>query len=359
MEKKLVSGTILLILLFSGLPYLAGAATDDNFLQNTSSGNVFGGGNNFQINQDVKGDLVLAGSKLEINGNIVHDFIGAGGEITVNGNVSGNVIATGGTINVNRNVGGDVAAFGGEILLSRDSLVNGDIILAGGNITLDGIINGNGQISAGTLRTGDEFKLKGNLKLDAQNYPPNLKDNVGGDLNITAKNETEAQYAKAYEGFSVFWFVFWFILKLLASLVLGLILIYFFPGFVGRLQEIVRDSPLKTGILGLLILIFLPILSLILLFTFFGWSLSVLMILLLALGLLIAAVPIKLLAGEMIYNSVLKKKAGKMMYYLVGAILLGIIFEIPFLGGLLHFIVLLIGLGAAVVWLGERARPGV
>jgi hypothetical protein len=67
-------------LLFTVLPYFAGAATEENFLQNTSSGNVFGGGNNFQINQDVNGDLVLAGSKLEINGNVVHDFIGAGGK---------------------------------------------------------------------------------------------------------------------------------------------------------------------------------------------------------------------------------------------------------------------------------------
>ena len=359
MEKKLLSGIILFILLFTVLPYFAGAATEENFLQNTSSGNVFGGGNNFQINQDVNGDLVLAGSKLEINGNVVHDFIGAGGEITVNGNVSGNVIATGGTIKVNRNVGGDVAAFGGQILLSRDSVVNGDIMLGGGDITLDGVINGNGQVSAGTLHTGDNFKLKGNLKLDAQNYPPNLKDNVGGSLNITARNETKTQYAAAYEGFSVFWFVFWFILKLIASLVLGLILIYLFPGFVDRLKEIVRDSPLKTGILGLLVLIFLPILSLFLLITFFGWSLSVLMILILAFGLLIAAVPIKLLAGEIIYNNILKKRAGKMMYYLVGAILFAILFEIPLLGGLIHFIVLLIGLGAVVVWLGERARPGI
>ena len=47
------------------------------------------------------------------------------------------------------------------------------------------------------------------------------------------------------------------------------------------------------------------------------------------------------------------------MYYLVGAILFAILFEIPLLGGLIHFIVLLIGLGAVVVWLGERARPGI
>jgi len=298
---------------------------------------------------------VLAGSKLVINGNVVHDFIGAGGDLTVNGNISGNVIAAGGTINVNGNVGKDVAAFGGQISLSQDSVVNGDILLGGGDITLNGIVNGNGQISAGTLRTGDNFKLKGNLKLEAQDYPSNLKNNVGGNLNITVRNKTESGNAKASGGFSIFWFI----LKLLASLALGLVLIYIFPGFVGRLEEIVRNSPLKNGLLGLLILIFLPILAIILLITLFGFSLSILMILLLALGLLIAAVPVKLLAGEIIYSKILKKEAGKMMYYLIGAIVFAIAFEIPFLGGLIYFIALLIGLGAIVVWLGERARPGI
>lgn len=354
MEKRLVSGLILFFLLFAVLPYSAGAATDDNFLQNTTSGNVFGAGNNFQINQDVQGDLVLAGSTIEVNGNVLHDIIAAGGELTVNGNVSGSIIAAGGTIKVNGNVGKDVAALGGQILLSRDSVVNGDILLSGGDITLDGTVNGNGRVSAGTLRTGDNFRLNGSLELDAQNYPSNLKDNVRGNVNITTRNETGAQYAEAYEGFNVFGFIFW----LLTSLALGLVLIYIFPGFVNRLKEIVRDSPLKTGLLGLLILIFLPILAVILLITVFGLSLSVLVIMLLALALIIATVPVKLLAGEIIYNKIFKKEAGKLVYYLIGAIIFAIAYEIPILGWLIQLIALLIGLGATVVWLGERATPG-
>jgi hypothetical protein len=355
MENKLGSGLVLLIVLFAILPYSAGAASENNFIQNTSSGNIFGAGDNLQINQDVQGDVVLAGSKLEINGNVVKDFIGAGGDLTVNGNVSGNVIAAGGTIKVNGNVGGDVAALGGQILLSRGSVVNGDILLSGGDITLDGIVNGNGQVSAGTLRTGDNFKLKGDFKLEAQNYPSDLKNNVEGDLNITTRNETQSQYAKASAGFDFLAFIIW----LLMSLVFGLILIYIFPGFVSRLKEIVKDSPLKTGLLGLLILIFLPILAIILLITFFGLSLSVLMILLLAIGLLIATVPVKLLAGEIIYNKIFKKEAGKLVYYLIGAVIFAIAYEIPLIGGIIRFIALLIGLGAAVVWLGERATPGI
>ena len=352
MKKKLVSGLIFLIILIAALSYSAVAA-DVDLLKHTSSGNALGGGENLQINQDISRDLVLAGSRLEINGNTGDDVIGAGGELIVNGNVTGNIIAAGGSITVNGNVGGDVVAVGGQISLSRNSVVKGDVLLGGGEITLDGIVNGNGDISTGTLKTGDGFKLKGNLGLHADDYPSNLKDKVVGNLNITQTNATENRYGKTFEGFNIFSFI----LEVISAVALGFILIYLFPGFVGELEGLIKDSPLKAGLLGFLTLVFLPILSIILLITIFGWSLSFLTILFLALALLIATVPVKLLAGEMIYSKILRKDAGKMVYYLVGAVIFGILFEIPFVGGLIHFIALLIGLGAIVVWLEKRARP--
>ena len=352
MKKALVPGLILFIILFAALPYSAGAA-DEDLLKYTSSGNAFGGGENLQIDEDIQGDLVLAGSRLEINGNTGDDFIGAGGQLIVNGNVSGNIIAAGGSIRINGNVGGDVAAAGGQIFLSRDSVVEGDLLLGGGEITLDGTVNGNGDISAGTLRAGDDFELGGGLRLQAQNYPSNLDDKVGGNLNITQVNATEEQYAGAAGGFSS---VLSFIIGLLAALVLGLVLIYFFPGFVRGVADLVKDSPLKTALLGFLALIFLPVLAVILLITIFGWSLSVLIILLLALAVLIATIPVKLLAGELVYNKILKKETGEIAYYLVGAVIFAILYEIPIVGWLIGFIALIIGLGAIIAWLAIRAR---
>ncbi|AKB75122.1 hypothetical protein MSLAZ_1861 [Methanosarcina lacustris Z-7289] len=352
MEKKLASLFILFMILFAVLPFSAGAADEENLFKYTSSGNVFGGGNQLQINQDIPGDLVLAGSRLEINGNVIDDFIGAGGEIIVNGNVSGNIIAAGGSIQVNGNVGGDLVAAGSKIYLSKDSAVEGDILLAGREVTLNGIINGNGSVSARTFQTGEDFELKGNLELEAENPPSDLKDKVGGSLSIIPVTR-QNQYAGGAEGFSIFSFI----LGLLATLALGFILIYSFPGFVTGLAEIVRGSALKAGLLGLVLLIFVPVLSVILLITMFGWSLSILLMLMLALAALIATVPVKLLAGEMIYSKVFKKEAGKMIYYLTGAVVFAIVYEIPFLGGLIKFIALLAGLGALGIWISKKAKP--
>ncbi|MDI9394833.1 MAG: polymer-forming cytoskeletal protein [Euryarchaeota archaeon] len=353
MEKNLSLSLVLFLVLFAVLPFSAGAAEEENYLKYTSSGNVFGGGNDIKIDQDIQGDLVLVGSVLEINGNVMDDFIGAGGELIVNGDVSGNIMAFGGSIRINGNVGGDLVSAGGKIILSEDSTVEGDILLAGGEVTLNGIINGDGLVSAGALQTGENFKLKGDLELEAENYPADLKEDVGGNLNIKPTTREQKQYAGGVEGFNIFFFI----IKLLASLALGFILVYIFPGFISELAEIVRDSALKAGLVGFLLLIFVPVLSIILLITFFGWSLSILLILLFALAALIATVPIKLLAGKMIYARVFKKEAGRMIYYLTGAVLFAILYEIPFLGGLIQFIALLAGLGTLGIWLSNNANP--
>ncbi len=349
-NKKLLSLFVLLTILFTVLPFSAGAADEENYLKYTSSGNAFGGGDNIQINQDIQGDLVLGGSILEINGNVMDDLIGAGGELIVNGDVSGNIMAFGGTIRVNGDVGGDLVVAGGQIILSRDSTVEGDVLLAGGEVTLNGIVNGDGSVSTGTLKTGEDFELKGDLELEAENYPSDLAEDVGGNLNITTT--TQDRYAGEAEGLGILSFI----VGLLAALALGFILIYTFPVFVTELAEVVRYSALKAGLLGFLLLIFVPVLSLILLFTVFGWSLSVLLVLLLALAALIATVPVKLLAGKMIYNKIFKKEASKMIYYLVGAVIFQVVYEIPFLGSLISFIALLIGLGVIGIWLARNAK---
>lgn len=353
MERKLKSVVVLLVLLFSVLPFSAGAAGEGAYVKTTSSGNAFGGGDTLEINHDIQGNLVLAGSLLEINGNTGDDFIGAGGEIIVNGNVTGSVIAAGGSIKVNGNVGEDVAAFGGQIFLSRDSVVEGDVLLGGGEVTLNGVVNGDGEISASTLRTGNNFEIKGDLQLEAENYPSNLGDNVGGNLSITTRPETEEQY----ENISARFGILSFIIGLLAALALGFVLIYVFPDFVSEVAKIVKYSAPKAGLIGFLALVFLPIISIILLVTIFGWSLSVLLILSLILTILIATVPVKLLAGKILYYRIFKKEAGKMAYYTLGAFVFALAYEIPLLGGLIHFIALIVGLGGIVIWLTERASP--
>ncbi len=352
MKRKMECCLGLLIILFSLLALPAGAQNEESYLRVTSSGNAFGGGDDLVIDEDIEGDLVLAGSRLDVKGDVGDDFTGAGGMIIVNGDVSGNILAFGGSIRVNGNVGGDLVAAGGDISLSESSTVEGDALLTGGEVSLDGVINGDGSISTGTLRTGENFELKGDLELNAENVPPDLEENVGGSLTVVERAETDEFVADASEGFGFFGFI----VGLLSSLALGLVLIYLFRDFVVELAETVRESALKAGVLGLVMLIFIPVLSIVLLITIFGWSLSILLTLLTTLALLVATVPVKLLAGELIYERVFKKEAGELMYYLIGAVVFAIVYEIPYIGGLVQFVALLLGFGAIGIWFAEAGR---
>ncbi len=359
MKRKLEFGLGLFIILFSLLALSAGVANEDSYLRFTSSGNAFGREDILIIDEDIEGDLVLGGSLLEVNSNIGDDLIAGGGLIYVNGNVSGNVLASGARVRVKGNVGGDLMAVGGEVFLSEDSTVQGDAFLTGGMVALEGVINGDSSISAYTLRTGKNFKLKGDLELNATNAPHDLKENVDGSPNVTEWEITDVIFEKASEGFGFLGFI----LGLLSSLTLGLFLIYLFRDFVVELAEYFRESKLKAGFWGMVMLILIPIIYLFLffhlcLFMIIGWSLLVLLALLTALALLVATVPVKLLAGELIYEKVTKKEASKLIYYFIGAVVFALVYEIPYLGGLIKFVALLIGFGAIGIWFEDYSKFG-
>jgi hypothetical protein len=54
-------------ILFSVLPFSAGAADEESYLKYTSSGIAFGGGNDIQIDQDIQGIWCLQVKYLRIN----------------------------------------------------------------------------------------------------------------------------------------------------------------------------------------------------------------------------------------------------------------------------------------------------
>ncbi len=70
----------------------------------------------------------------------------AGGTITIDGKIDGDLVAVGGFIEVNGEITGDILAAGGAIVVNGP--VTGDVRIAGGGLTLNGPIGGD-LISAG------------------------------------------------------------------------------------------------------------------------------------------------------------------------------------------------------------------
>lgn len=114
-------------------------------------------GDDLILEEDISSDTYVAGGNVTVTGDIDGDLVVAGGQVTIEGNVSGDLLLAGGTVNILGNVGDDVRAIGGNVTLSGP--VGDDLVLAGGSVnTLSGVtVGGEVLLAGGQVTMNGEF----------------------------------------------------------------------------------------------------------------------------------------------------------------------------------------------------------
>lgn len=107
---------------------------------------LFVGGGNIHLTENVPGDLSVAGGNISISGNVAGDLQAAGGTVIVGGDVAESVRVAGGNILIEGNVGGNVIVFGGSVTIAKGVVIGGDLITGGGQIMMDGDIKGDARV---------------------------------------------------------------------------------------------------------------------------------------------------------------------------------------------------------------------
>jgi len=293
----------------------------------------------------------VAGS-IVVRGTVTGDVAGLAGTIRVaeGGTVGGSVAGAAGEVRIDGTVGGNVNAGSGNVRVSDTASVGGDVAVGAGAVLLDGRIDGDVQIGAETISVGPNAVIGGELRYDAAEFSrdpaatvgggvvndPNLGGGGGGIGAVTVPNWAAAGYS------------------LLANLVLGAILLLVFPAFSARVAGRVADSPAKTGGVGLVTLIGVPIAIVLIAITIIGIPLAVLSAMAYGLGIWVAGV-----YGQYAVGAWVLRQGGRddrwlaLIAGLVGFAVLGLI---PILGGVLEFVALLLGLGALALGLRDAFR---
>jgi hypothetical protein len=113
-------------------------------------------------------------------------YVGAG-NITIDGDVTGNLFIGGGNVTVNGNIGGSVYASAGTVVFNGKAA--GDLIAAGGQVTLNGSVEKNIIACGGTISVGakvglDVLAAGGTISVDS----PVGRDVLGsgGTINLNA-----------------------------------------------------------------------------------------------------------------------------------------------------------------------------
>lgn len=291
---------------------------------------------------------MLSGDQVSVDSPIDDDVFAAGGTVSINAPIAGAVIA-GGDIIISAPVSGDVFVAGGQIVVNSD--IEGKIVAAGGNIDLRGdaknavIAGGNVNIHPDTVisrdaviagdRVSNAGKIIGNLTVRAEDF-----QNTGSAGSVDFKKSEGLQgLQKLMNIFSI--------LMTVGFLIIGLIVLKLFPAQFFRVEEEVRKSPVKNTLVGFVLILASVILILLLAVTLVGFPVALIMGMLFIIALMLSSLFVSFAVGRKIVD-VFKVKTNDILIFVLGFIILSLLFRIPYAGWFIRIVAISLGFGALV-----------
>ncbi|WP_232686955.1 bactofilin family protein [Halobacterium zhouii] len=301
--------------------------------------------------ETVTGGLQATGGTVIVRGTVEGDLEAFAGtiEIAESGVVTGDVTAVGGSVRIAGRVEGDAQLASGTVVITESAVVTGDVQAATGSFTLDGTVQGSVRVGAGTIVLGPQAVVQGDLVYD-------------GDLTRAEGSAVGGQVREDSSlggGFGVPSIASWVVslYSLLVTLLVGALLLLVLPGTSATVARETANSPVRTAVLGILVLVGVPLLVVVLLLTVVGIPIAFVVAFLYALLLWLAFVWGQYAIGAWLLG--LADTDSRWLALIVGVLVVFLLGLVPILGGIVSFVVLLFGLGGvgvAVYRAGRRRR---
>jgi cytoskeletal protein CcmA (bactofilin family) len=377
-------------------------------------------GQEVRIDGTVEGDLVAYAAVLYVNGAVEGDLIAAGQTIVIDGTVGDTTRIAGQVLRVGEKgqVTGDLIAAGFSLECAPGSIVLGDLVYGGYQALLAGTISRNVLASMDRLRLAGTVEGDMNLKVSAEpgqapqsfgppppvpfpNIPVGLTitetARVAGKLKYQSPEEADISSDAHVEGPIEYStppvrqvrkpgpaeIALGHARRLAALLVIGLVAIVIAPRFTVGLSENARSRPLASflwgvvaffAVIGTIVAVLVATIALPILFA--SATLSELSGVSLAVGILsaigliggfwfftsyLASIVVSLMVGRLVIRGERANHLGwRVLALVIGLIVLVGLTAIPYYVGLvIAWIVVVLGLGALWMWLfGARPVPG-
>ncbi|MEE2566580.1 hypothetical protein [Hyphobacterium marinum] len=356
-------------------------AAGDVSLSGRIGGDLRGFGGDFTVNADVGQDVRLVGGSITFEGTVAGDVEMAAGNIEFNANVGGDADLAGGFVNVRGRIEGETAVGAGAIEFGRDFVGAGRVEAGGEEITFQGTSLGSVEFHASEVII--DGRIEGDLETRARELI--LRDGavVTGRIHHRGPNPPEIRSAAVVSGeveheiarFDSDWEDFHDLdldldfapigpiisVGFIASaFLLGILACMIAPRGTARIAREFRDRPLVSGMIGLVLFAFSPVilvtLIVLLCITLIGIPLAGFVAVLYFPLLFLAYAFGAMAVGDLIFNrrgkpAGLGLRALSMLVVLIAAAAMGVV---PLLGVTAGLILMCIGLGAWVMALGKK-----
>jgi hypothetical protein len=277
-----------------------------------------------------------------------------GGKLTVEANeVVHTVTVTGGSADVRGTVTGDIVLVGGKAVVSKGARVIGNVQTMGGKLVLeDGArIDGDVEMVGGKLERAPGASIGGKVSGSGFGHDDDVKVNVDlGDHDALAKSGSLAEAGHAIAAR---------VSKLSLLFVLGCVLLALMGGRMDRLRVEVAARPMKAFALGILATMAACVTALVLCITIIGIPIVVVGVLVGILASYGAVAAILTTVGAALAGH---RTSNVYVHLLLGCAILFVLGAIPYVGGLVSFVLAMTSIGVLVTTRGgglldKRARP--
>ena len=327
-------------------------------------GNAYFTGLDVSVDAPVKGDLTVLGGSVIVNVPVEGDLLIAGGTLDVEAPIKGDVRSLAPRVIINSSVGGDLVTVGGVVLISGTSKelqavgatirstggTTGKATFYGTEVYISGEYGGDVTVQASDrIVIGEGTVIHGVFKYNAPSEVsiPASATITGGAVYVGgASYVPSSEEARTFDVIGMF--VFFFV-KALAMMVVAGLIVGLFPTLSKKLVttslELRPKKFVLTALLGTLLLVCTPLVILILLVSFVGFGVALLLSALYMLLLLLSYVYAGFLLGAWIFKLAKKRMSASWRVAILGAFLLYVLSYLPFLGMGIAVMLMLVSAG--------------
>ncbi len=359
------------ILLFPLFAFASSVHVGDYFLKGAENvpDDVYAVGGTATFAGKVTGDAFAVGKTIFSQSEISEDVFFVGGEVRLVGAVGDDARLLGGVLMIDGVVQDDVVAIGSKVVIGSTAEIKGSLYVIGGDVEIRGKVLGDVQVYSGQFLLAGA--IEGNLELwgkSAFEEPAR----IGGDFIHHARGKTAAPLSVAIAGKVILdeaqgsgiefpgdtFIGGFFSLKILMMLALGFLLFFLIRE---RTEEVLLETLphfWMRVLRGFLIIILFPLAIPLLLLSVVGIPIALVLGALFLLLLLLSWGYAGILLGAWSEQFFFKRSAFPLSYrpVLLGIMFLSIISVVPFIGAIIHGILLLSVAGSIGTLFFRRVR---
>jgi cytoskeletal protein CcmA (bactofilin family) len=329
---------------------------------------VLAAGKTVRVEGVINGDLLAFGRDVEVRGTVKGDLVSWAQRTEISGTVEGRVYDFSRDLDLDGQLGHSLYGLMQSLHVSDRGRVGEGILVAVGDASLEGevqrgvnIFTSNADMSGsvgrdltmtgGRLSLANTAKIGGNLSARVRHFND---VEIAEGATIAGKREIQLNVRKS--NFTRPRFYFHQAIWLAAAILVGWLGLLLFPGFFRGTAETVGSGWLSLG-LGIAILTGSPVAMIVVAITLVGLPISLMLLAVYLTGIYLAKIWVGAFLGRMLLRPSGATKGDWVLGLFVGLLILTLIGFIPYLGGLVRFGVVCLGLGAFAAQLYRYSRP--